>query len=192
MLRCLAAILLVVLPSAAAATGDLAERTLTPSDRERIAAFDEVRTTAIAKARQSGEPADVAKLDAILAGQPQPLLGESLAGDYRCRVAKLDGILPLVVYDWFRCRIDEDDLGYRLVKTTGSQRLTAHFIDESETRLLVYGAGHYADEEPRRYGADPERDVVGWLVKAEGGRYRIEMPLPKFESRFDILELERR
>lgn len=189
-----AAVLLILLASAASAlaTGDLAERTLTEADKQRLAAYGTVRTEAIAKARAGGDPADLAKLDAILAGQPQPLLGETLAGDYRCRVAKLDGILPLVVYDWFRCRIDEDALGWRLVKLTGSQRLTAHFIDDGETRLLMYGAEHYADEKPRSYGADPERNTVGYLIKAEGGRYRLEMPLPRFESRFDILELERR
>jgi hypothetical protein len=181
-----------VLPAVGRAESDLLDRTLSAADKERLAAYDTVRRQAIDGARKGGEPDQVALLDAILAGTPQPLRGESLLGDYRCRVAKLDGVLPLVVYDWFRCAIDEDDLGYRLVKLTGSQRLTLHFVDDGESRLVAYGAGHYADEPPRAYGADPERDTVGVLVKAEGGRYRVEFPLPRVESRFDILELERR
>lgn len=176
----------------AGATGSLLDRTLSQTDKGRLAAFEETRRTAIAAARKGGEAGEVEVLDKILSGEPQPILGEDLRGTYRCRTIKMDGILPLVVYDWFQCRIDEDDLGYRLVKTSGSQRLSGHFVDDAETRLAYYGAGHYSDEKPKAYGADPERDEVGYLFKVGAKRYRLEFPLPKLESRFDILELERR
>jgi hypothetical protein len=162
------------------------------ADTERLQRYSAVRAESIADARAGGAPEDVDRLDMILAGTPQPLLGESLAGDYRCRMAKLGGDPPLTIYGWFRCTIDDDAIGYRLRKVTGSQRMTLHFIDDAKDRAIAYGAGHVADEAPRAYGQSAEHNLVGYLIKAEGGRYRIEFPLPLFESRFDILELERR
>ncbi|HUG61657.1 MAG TPA: DUF4893 domain-containing protein [Methylomirabilota bacterium] len=186
---CMVTLAIVAGPTPASASADTV---LSLEDKRRLAAFDRTRATAIVEARRNGDPRAVDALDAILAGTPQRVLGESLSGDYRCRLAKLDGILPVIVYSWFRCTIEEDGPGYRLTKVSGSQRTTLRFIDEGETRLIAYGAGYYQDEQPKRYGEDPDRNQVGYLVKPEGGRYRIEFPLPTLESRFDILELERR
>ncbi|HWJ76260.1 MAG TPA: DUF4893 domain-containing protein [Kaistia sp.] len=185
----LAALLLLAAIPAAHADGTLADRTLTSADKTRLASFDKARSDALAEARAVGSKADLAALDAVLAGGPEPILGVDIRGTYRCRTIKLGGNLPLTVYGWFKCRIDEDDIGYRLVKTSGSQRLSGHFIDDSEKRLVFYGAGHYADEKPRAYKSDPERDIVGTFVKAGAKRYRLELPLPKVESTFDIIEL---
>ncbi len=188
----LAMILLMAAAPIAHAEGTAAARILTSTDKERLAGFDAARTKAIGEARAGGSAAELATLDAVLAGAPQTILGTDIRGDYRCRTIKLGGTLPLTIYGWFKCRIDEDDLGYRLTKTTGSQRFSGHFIDESETRLVFWGAGHYGDEKPRAYKADPDRDMVGYLMKAGAKRYRLELPLPKFESTLDIIELERR
>jgi hypothetical protein len=188
-------IAILLMPATALAASDIAE-TLTPRDLGRLAQFQKARADAIEEAREGGDASDIAVLEQILSGEEQPIRGVDITGDYRCRVAKLGSNakvqLPgLVIYDWFRCRIDEDDIGYRLTKLSGSQRLSGHFIDDSETSLIFYGADHYADEEPGTYGASEERDTVGRLVKVGKGRYRLEQPLPKYESVFDILELER-
>jgi hypothetical protein len=181
------------------AESDLLTRTLTPTDLGRLAGFAKARADAIAAARKGGDPADVATLDAILAGEEQPILGVDIRGDYRCRMAKLGNAdeqagtaSVLVIYDWFRCRIGEDEIGYRLEKVTGSQRVTGHFIDDSETSLVFYGSDFYADEGPRAYNAVPDRNTVGRFVKVGDDRYRLELPLPFLESKFNILELERR
>jgi hypothetical protein len=182
---------LLALAAPAHAESDLLTRTLSAHDLGRLAGFAKARSDAIAEARTGGDPAEVETLDAILAGEELPI-GPDLRGDYRCRVAKLGGILPLVIYTRFECRISEEDTGYLLEKLTGSQRLTGHFIDDSETAMIFYGAGHYDYEEPIAYSADPERNVVGRFVRVGEGRYRLEMPLPQFESTFDILELQAR
>ena len=153
-------LLVLAFASPAFAESDLLTRTLTPQDLGRLASFSKARDEAIAQARDGAEPSELAVLDEILAGDDLPVRGVDIRGDYRCRVAKLGGFLPLVVYDWFRCTIGEDDVGYVLMKTSGSQRLSGHFIDDSETSLIFYGAGHYSDEEPRAYGDDPERNMV--------------------------------
>ena len=185
-----AAFLLAAAP--ALATGSLAERTLTAADKARIAAFDTARGEAIAEAEAGGNPSEVGALDGILSGKPQPILGVDIRGDYRCRTIKLGGSLPLTVYGWFNCKIDEDDLGYRLTKTSGSQRLTGHFIDDSANRLLYYGVSFIAGDKPGRYGAKADDDQVGYFLKTGPKSYRLDLPLPKFESKFDIIELQKR
>ena len=192
MKRFVALVCLIAFASPAFAESDLLARTLTPEDLGRLASFSKAREDAIAQARDGGEPGEVAVLDEILSGDALPVLGVDIRGEYRCRVAKLGGFLPLVVYDWFNCTIGEDDIGYMLMKTSGSQRLSGHFVDDSETSLIFYGAGHYSDEQPRAYGDDPERNMVGRFVKVGEDRYRLELPLPELESTFDILELEMR
>jgi hypothetical protein len=180
------------------AESDLLTRALTPTDLGRIAGFAKARSDAIAVARERGAPGEVATLDAILAGEEQPILGVDIRGDYRCRMAKLgsadeeaEGAVALVIYDWFRCRIDEDEIGYRLEKLSGSQRVVGHFIDDSETSLVFYGSDFYADEGPRAYNAVADRNTVGRFVKVGDERYRLELPLPFLESKFNILELKR-
>lgn len=186
-----------VVAAPAFAESDFLIRTLTPRDLGRLAEFQKARADALKEAREGGDTADIAILDRILSGEEQPIRGVDITGDYRCRVAKLGSpsemkFSTLVIYDWFRCVIDEDDIGYRLEKLTGSQRLSGHFTDDSETSLIFYGADHYADEEPGRYDASAERNTVGRLVRVGERRFRLEQPLPDYESLFDILELEKR
>ena len=179
--------------SSGMAESDLLTRTLTPVDLGRLAQFAKARADSIREAKAEGAPGVVATLDAILAGEEQPILGVDIRGDYQCRVAKLGGELgKLTIYDWFGCRIDEDDIGYRLEKLSGSQRLSGHFVDDNEKALIFYGADHYSDEKPMDYNADPERNTVGRFVKVGDRRFRLELPLPFLESTFDILELEKR
>lgn len=184
-------LLFVLAAMPAHATGHGADG-LSAADKARIASFEETRKAAIAEAESGGDTGDVAELRKILAGEPQTILGVDLRGTYRCRTIKLGGSLPLTIYGWFACKIDEDGQGYRLIKTSGSQRFSGHFIDQERTRLLYFGAAHYGYEKPRPYGADADSDQVGYLVKVGPGRYRLEMPLPKYESKFDIIELVKR
>lgn len=185
-----AAILAFVSPALGAS--DLLDRALGPADKDRLARFNKVRAASIEAARKGGEPADMAMLDKILGGDAEPILGLDLRGNYGCRTAKLGGNPPLVIYGWFKCEIAEDDIGYVLRKLTGSQRLSGHFVDDAETSLVFYGARHYSDEAPKGYGADPARDAVGRFVKVGEDRFRLELPLPQLESKFDIIELEAR
>jgi hypothetical protein len=39
------------------------------------------------------------------------------------------------------------------------------------------------------YGADPERDVAGFIERIGPERWRLVMPWPHFESRLDVMEL---
>ncbi|ODT14544.1 MAG: hypothetical protein ABS35_34400 [Kaistia sp. SCN 65-12] len=183
---------LTLLGGNAAADGQMATRTLTQADKARLAQYDTVSRAAILGARDHGAAADIRQANRALAGAPRTILGDDLLGLYRCRTIKMGGNLPLTVYGWFTCKIDLDGLGYRLVKTSGSQRFTGHFIDESEKRLIYYGATHTISERPVSYGWDKDRDQVGYFFKTGPRSYRLELPLPRFESKFDVIELERK
>lgn len=189
----LAMILALAAAAPALADGDLPGK-LSADDRQRLETFDSVRGEAIGAARDSDDKAAVATLEQILSGKPQAIRGATdLAGSWRCRVAKLGGTLPLVVYDWFRCRITDDASGLRLDKVSGSQRTAGTFYDGANPDRLTYvGTSYYGYEgKPKPYGKDAERGQVAYLVRVGPDRLRLEFPSPRFESQFDIMELQR-
>ncbi len=195
--RCLAlfpllfALALSALAPVAHAEGVL-QSLLTPDDKARLAGLDAARDRAVEQARAKGDPAAVAVLDEVLKG---PLLsvrdGFSPLGEWRCRTIKLGRDAPVTVYGWFRCRIREDSVGYRLEKLTGSQRTAGYFYDDTETALVYLGALSYADEPFGRYGVKADRNMPGRLVRTAPGAMRIEFPDPVHDSDFDILDLRR-
>jgi len=164
---------------------------LDPADQRRLQAFDDARAKAIAEARAKGSSEDVAELDRVLAGDPVPVVPAEIEGIWRCRTIKLGGMLPLVIYSDFRCRITDDSAGLGLTKLSGSQRTGGLFYDISETRLGYAGAGWIGGDERAYYGRDGADNQVGYLVRVGPDRMRLELPLPHLESDFDILELRR-
>lgn len=194
MIRCAWLALALMLAAVPALADGTLPGKLAADDRQRLEAFDTIRSEAIEAARKGGDKAAVATLDAMLSGRPEAIRGATdLAGSWRCRVAKLGGNPPLVVYDWFRCRITDDAAGLRLEKVSGSQRTSGAFYDDADAGRLVYlGALFYGSEgQPKAYGRDRERNQVGYLVRVGRGRLRLEFPSPRLESRFDVMELER-
>ncbi len=165
---------------------------MTAADKARLASFDKVRTDAISEAKKGGTPADVATLDVVLAGKNLAFSeGFDFTGNWQCRTIKLGGNLPLTVYGWFKCRVTDDGSGWKLEKRTGSQRTAGAFYTDSDTRLTYLGVLYYADEKPKKYGSDPDRDQVAYAMRPDKNRVRLEFPSPKYESKLDIIELKR-
>ncbi|ONG55801.1 hypothetical protein BKE38_08425 [Pseudoroseomonas deserti] len=187
--------LISALASALAAAPALADgrfpNGLTPIDQARLARFETSRQAAIGIARSGGDAGDVAVLDQVLQGEATAQPPAALAGDWRCRLIKLGGILPLTLYGDFRCRITDDAAGLRIQKVSGSQRLAGTLFDTGSARLGYAGAGVAGAGQPPRYGAEQESNQVGYLVPLGPQRLRLEMPAPARESDFDILELRR-
>lgn len=187
----LAALAMFAFTTLAKADGEI-DKLMTAGDKARLTDFDKVRAEAIAEAKKGGAPTDVKTLDAILAGKALSFSGKfDLTGNWQCRTIKLGGRPALTIYGWFKCRVTDDGSGWRLEKLTGSQRTSGAFYTDSDTKLTYLGAGHYSDEKPRRYRADPDRDEVAYAVRAGEKRVRLEFPSPKYESKFDIIELKR-
>lgn len=181
---------LTVFAAPALADGEIMS-IITPADDARLDNFDKTFAEALAEARQGGAPKDVALLESVLGGTPLGIANYSLAGNWKCRTIKAGGVLPLTVYPWFRCRITETDIGDVLEKLTGSQRTKGRFFVEGETRLTYLGAGFVAGEKPRRYNEDPKENQVALVERRGTNRLVFMFPEPQYESKLDIMVLER-
>jgi len=167
-------------------------------DAQRLAGYQAAAGEALLDAFSGGDPADLAILADVLRGDPLPP-GEARAvmpGEWSCRVIKMGRLLPITVYQPFRCRIGSDG---GLEKLTGSQR-TKGRIHEYGDRLVYLGTGFIAGDTPPPYaelppfsdGASPQRVPEVGLVEIIGeNRGRVMFPAPHLESRFNILVLSR-
>ncbi len=177
--------------TAALADGEV-DGLITNVDKERLAQFDEVKAAALTEARAKGDAADVAVLEAALAGTPLPIEGDfDPTGTWRCRTLKLGNLLPLVVYPNFKCVISDDGSGWVLKKVSGSQRTQGRFYTASATRLIYLGAGTVNDDPPRKYGDEVKENQVAYVERLGEKRLVLQFPQPVYESNFDLLVLER-
>lgn len=182
--------LCTVLAGPALADGEILD-IITEADRARLEGYEAVRETALAEAEAGGAPEDVAVLEKILARPRLAFEGFDMAGDWQCRTIKVGGLVPLVVYDWFRCRVSDDSSGWMLEKLSGSQRTTGRFFTDGGTRLIYLGAYFVVGDAPPAYGSGPETDQVGYAFRGSDYRWHIEFPAPARESKLDILEFRR-
>lgn len=165
---------------------------ITVGDDLKLQKFDATFKEAIAAAKAGGSPADVKELEAALAGKPLSIdNGPDPAGEWRCRTIKAGGEVPLAVYGWFKCRFSDDGTGWIMEKTTGSQRTKGKFYTASDTRLTYLGGGYVAGEEPRKYGQSPWHNQVAYAERRGDKRILLMFPEPNYESKLDILELQR-
>ena len=189
--RTLALAALLAISTAPALADGVVQKLMTPADKARLDKYDETRKAALAEARNGGDAAELAGLDALLAKPLLSLPDFDLGGEWRCRTTKVGGLSPLVVYGWFKCRVSDDGSGWKLEKTSGSQRTTGRFYDDGEKRLIYLGSFHVAGEAAKPYGSGPESDQVGYAFRTGPTEWRIEFPAPQYESKLDILELRR-
>ena len=166
---------------------------VTPADREKLAKINDTREQALAEARAGGTRQYLDILDQTLAGDLLSLReGFDPVGAWRCRTLKLGKGAPIVVYGWFDCRITDDGAGWFLEKRTGSQRTSGRFYDNGDKEMYYLGVLSVDGDPKAAYGSAPERNQVARAVRPGPNRLRLEFPMPQFESRFDILEMERR
>jgi hypothetical protein len=182
------AAILALLAGSALADG-VAQELMTPADKGRLEKYEETRKAALAEAKNGA--AEVAALDALLAKPLLSLPDFDLGGEWRCRTTKVGGLSPLVVYGWFKCRVSDDGSGWKLEKTSGSQRTTGRFYDDGEKRLIYLGSFSTGGEAAKPYGSGPESDQVGYAFRTGPAEWRIEFPAPQYESTLDILEFKR-
>ncbi|WP_152658858.1 DUF4893 domain-containing protein [Devosia chinhatensis] len=161
---------------------------ISAADQARMAIFPTSRSQGLAEALMATSNSDRSIVSGLF-DRPDGAANAISDGDYRCRTIKLGGNLPLIVYDFFQCRISED--GTKIDKISGSQRFSGT-LAATGSALFYRGALHYGNEGSIVYGADRERDQVGCLYQIEDGipgHYRLELPRPQFESTHDVIEL---
>ena len=190
-----------VLPGAQP-TGDW-RQLVSPADSQRLLGLDEAWVSGLAAARRENA-AGVDRLGVLLqpsgpldSGAPGPSLQnpQPTPGDYRCRTIKLGGErgVPLVVYGWFRCRIELTPGGDLVfTKLTGSQRQQGRLFPYTDRALAFVGAEAWGNETTYpTYAQNPERDEVGALERIGPDRWRLLLAWPKQESVLDVIELVR-
>lgn len=183
-------IILALTTDPAVADGEILQ-IITDADQDRLDRYEEMREAAIAEARATGTPKDVAVFEGIVSRPNLDFAGFDMAGEWQCRTIKAGGPVALVIYDWFQCRVSDDGSGWMLEKLSGSQRTRGRFFTDGDKRLIYLGAYHIAGQAPSPYGSGPETDQVGYVFRSEEERWRIAFPAPARESKLDILEFRR-
>ena len=166
------------------------QKLITPADKARLESYDATRKGALQEAK-AGQAREVAVLDGIVAKKPVSFSDFDMTGNWQCRTIKAGGLGPLVVYDWFKCKVTDDGSGWMLEKISGSQRTKGRFYTESDTRLIYLGSGFVSGEKPKAYGRGPDTDQVGYAFRTGPAEWRIEFPAPRYESKLDIIEFRR-
>lgn len=196
----LAAILPLTACAAARPGGIVAHQTrdwqqvVNSGDRERLRDWRSAWTEALRQARAGGYGTQVASEGALLqpdAALPGPAIPDAT---YRCRVVKLgarsEGLLPFIAYPYFTCRVRAEADVQGFAKLSGSQRQVGLIFPHDQLRSVFLGTLVLGDEaRAMQYGADPERDVVGYLERVGPNRWRLVLPRPRFESLVDVVEL---
>jgi len=167
---------------------------LSENDQARLDAFDAHKANALRVMRSEGEPADAAIVEALFDSAPTVSAPADLYGVWDCRTIKLGGKdfgLPVIIYDWFECRITRHSDGLRFRKITGSQRTEGFLYATDGPRWLYAGASRYHYEAPQSYGQGVEKDQVAYLSQLSKDHVIMEFPDPYYESEFNIIELRR-
>ena len=167
---------------------------VTSDDRERLRGWRGAWVEALQQAQAAGFGPQVAREGALLlpdAALPGPAIPN---GTYRCRTVKLgarsEGLLPLVAYQPFTCRVKAERDLQGFAKLGGSQRQVGLIFPHDQLRSVFLGTLVLGDEaRAMQYGADPERDLAGHVERIGANRWRLVLPRPRFESLVDVVEL---
>ena len=165
-------------------------------DRDKLKLFDEVKKDAIAEAEAAGPSEDLALLKKALDGAPMSMSGTfKPTGKWRCQMIKVgsrsEGLLPIISYPPFKCRIREDGAGWFMEKVSGSQRTSGYLYTDSDTRLIYLGAGSVNDDPQRKYNQEALYNEPAYVFRLGKNKLVFEFPAPEFESKFNVLVLER-
>ncbi|WNO54402.1 DUF4893 domain-containing protein [Stakelama saccharophila] len=181
-------------PAAIAARAPLQWRSMaTPHDRDRLRDWRKAWKTALPRARAFAPERTAAEgalfnADLALPGATPPI------GEYRCRTFKLGAagpaMLDFIAYPWFRCRVTDEGEALGFYKVSGSQRPVGLILRDSPTRAVFLGTLVLGDEQAAlQYGADPNRDMAGFIKRVGDRRWRLALPYPHYESLLDVIEL---
>ncbi len=191
--------ILVLALAAGAATPAFAgwQDQASPVDAQRLDNLPAIRQQAIAAAQQGGGKGDFSAIRSTLQPDGHAVPQAALTGSWRCRQMKLGGMMPYIVYTWFRCSIRPMHGGLFFEKSNGTQK-TEGFLYPERGAWVYLGASSAKNEPWHRYsgngasiGADvtPD-DQIGLLTGIGNNHLRLEIPAVQ-ESILDVIELER-
>jgi hypothetical protein len=171
------------------------QETASSYDVRRLSQLEESKSRGLAEAQAGGH----ASLIRAVLERPQVTISrEELEGGWRCRMIKLGGMTPDMVYSWFSCRIGERN-GHLWFEKSGTQRLNGALYRSDLGGYVLLGAYSTKFEPNHRYSgnqasagaqATPD-DAIGLLEATGPYSARIELPYPVQESVFDVIEMRR-
>lgn len=166
---------------------------LREADTGRLNRLDEAWREGLAEARGRGFARAIDAEGALLAsGGAQPRVALP-PGSYHCRLIRL-GVGPrraaFTAYPPYFCYVGVEDELLAFTKQTGSERPSGYIWTDSDVRSVFLGAMvEGAETNPRAYGQDATRDLVGIVERIGPFRYRLVFPYPQNGAKLDILEL---
>jgi hypothetical protein len=186
-------VLLLSLAAPALADPQPWRRSITETDRKRLAGLWRAWTTARAQVAAAGQA------DAWTAQEPLTDPAAGTGGDapppgrYRCRTVKLGtrtaGMPVWTMSETYPCRVEQVEDGLRFVREGGAQR-TAGLLHADGDRQVYLGAVSLGNERGLfAYNADAERNQVGVLRRLGAARWRLELPWPQWESTLDVIDI---
>lgn len=173
----------------------------TPQDAERLRRLPAAWRAARADVVGQRLEADFGKLGVLVTPQVALDRPQLSPGPYRCRTVKIGAAQPelsaLIAYPFFRCRVELTPGGDLILRrVNGSQRPVGAIcpIDGPAGRTAAHFVGVLRLGSERRtppYGSEADRDLVGLVQRIGPDRWRIAFPWPAYESKLDLLDLQR-
>lgn len=175
---------------------------ITAADKDRLArahdAWAAARADVAAERMTAAMAAEGAAVDpdaALPRAAPSP-------GPYECRMVRLGRQRggagagsgsrgrAFTAFKPFACYVEAEGSLLTIVKQTGTERPAGRLWPDGDDRMVFLGAvARDAEGQPPAYGADADRDVVGYVERVAPFRWRLVMPWPHGDSLLDILEL---
>ena len=165
-----------------------------PDDRTRLLGLWPAWTTAKAAAVEHGKTAEWIALGRLADPAPAAAGEWPVAGAYRCRVVKLGARVPgqpdIAPTRDFPCTVTVDDDGtIGFAGRNAFQTSSGRLYPDGE-RMVFLGAMTLGGDMSRfKYGADPDRNLVGVLERIGPARWRLALPWPRFQSTLDVVDI---
>jgi len=167
-------------------------------DVERLSHLTDARAKGMQQTQGASEK-DLAAVRAVLNRNSHTVLFASLKGAWRCRTIKLGGMAPVVIYDWFACRIGEEHGHPYFEKQSGTQHFGGSLYPHESGGFVFLGGMNWSKDKQALYSSGraslgaktTPSDAVGLLSSIGPNVARIEFPYPAQESTFDVIELRR-
>ncbi len=168
-------------------------RIVTEDDRGRLRLWRDSLIAALRAAR-SGHEGELDMVGTLL--QPDVALDQPALpiGNFRCRMIKMGAqsrqIPAFRISAPVPCAVERDGALLRFTVKNGLQRPTGILYSDTKDRQVFLGTPILGDElKAQVYGHDTTRDMVGIVERIGDHRWRMLLPLPHYESLFDIIEI---
>ncbi len=171
------------------------QQLIRPDDRKRLGGLWRAWTRALAQAGKTDAAAlaalgPVAQPLAAVAGPPP------VPGRYRCRLLRLGrspsapSHMPAVgALPESDCTVTAIPGGLWLEQQNGPQRIAGKLWPDGERQMFLGSMALAGENGVMDYGSDSARDQVGVLRAFGPGRWRLELPWPRWQSDLCIVEI---